>query len=148
MFNWVQTQTCIYIFQALNCGDASYVYHIWACIIHTQAMLHILKHCPHLYIRIRKKLRNNYFFCELIMHKWLVDSWLTIKAISRVVAILCCITEPALSFNKQNVELTALDCEHPKNIVQSPISTLHDRSHNRLSDKSQLMHCCNMTACE
>ena len=58
----------------------------------------------------------------------------------RAVTILCCITELALSLNKQSVELTALDCRHPKGIVRSPIRTLCDHVNNRPSDKSQLVH--------
>ena len=57
-----------------------------------------------------------------------------------VLIIVCCITGHVLSLNKQSIELTALDCRHPKGIVRSPVNTLCEHTDNTLTDKSRSVH--------
>ena len=54
--------------------------------------------------------------------------------------ILCCIAELVLSINKQSVELTALDCRHPKGIARSPIVSLCDHKADPLDKPPQSIH--------
>ena len=62
------------------------------------------------------------------------------ESVHRILAVMCCVAGLALSINKQTVELTALDCRHPKGIVQSPVTSLCDHKMDPLDGQPWSVH--------
>ena len=58
----------------------------------------------------------------------------------RTLAMMYCLAGFVWSITKQSVELTALDCRHPKGIIRSPVGTLCDHSKDSLGSRLQSVH--------
>ena len=58
----------------------------------------------------------------------------------RTLAILYCLTGYVWSITKQSVELTALDCRHPKGIIRSPVGSLCDHKEDPLGSQLRSVH--------
>ena len=58
----------------------------------------------------------------------------------RIAAVMYCMAGYGWSITKHSVEMTALDCRHPKGIIRSPVATLCDHKKDPLDGQLRSVH--------